>query len=243
MNFHDVNDLIAEGEGFNIEFKRRISSPEKIARTIISFANTKGGIILFGVDDDGSIVGVESEKSEVELIEMAGKEFIDPPILPKIEIVPFDGKDVIVCKILESETKPHYFLGENSRADGGQYQNGENTRVYIRVNDNTVMASREVVKVLKNESPNTPPLRLSIGDKERRLFSYLEAHERISARQFAELINVSDRRASRILVQLVRASVIRIHTHEKQDYYTLAYDIGSEVDLDRKSPLKVNSPL
>ena len=59
MNFHDVNRLIEEGEGFGIEFKRRISSAEKIARTIISFANTKGGTILFGVDDDGSIVGVE----------------------------------------------------------------------------------------------------------------------------------------------------------------------------------------
>ena len=75
MNFHDVNVLIDEGEGFRIEFKRRISSPEKIARTLISFANTKGGTILFGVGDDGSIIGVESEKSETELIEMAGRDF------------------------------------------------------------------------------------------------------------------------------------------------------------------------
>ena len=54
MNFHDVNNLIEEGEGFTIEFKRRISSPEKIARTLISFANTRGGTILFGVDDERS---------------------------------------------------------------------------------------------------------------------------------------------------------------------------------------------
>lgn len=104
MNLHDVKILIEEGEGFQVEFKRRISSPEKIARTIISLANTKGGHILFGVDDDGSIVGVESEKSEVELIEIAAKDFIDPPIIPYIEIVPFDGRDVIVCYIEESKT-------------------------------------------------------------------------------------------------------------------------------------------
>src|SRR5712664_591347 len=102
MNFHDVNLLIEEGEGFAVEFKRRISSPEKIARTVISFANTKGGTILFGVDDDGSIVGVESEKSEVELVEIAGREFTDPRIRPYIDIVPFDGRDVIVCHIHES---------------------------------------------------------------------------------------------------------------------------------------------
>lgn len=226
MNYKDVNALIDEGEGFTIEFKRRISSPEKIARTIIAYANTRGGIILFGVDDDGSIVGVESEKSEIELIEIAGKDYCDPPILPdKIEVVPFDGKDVIVCSIAESHTKPHYYIGESSQFDAKFAQNGENTRVYIRVNDNTVVASREVVKILENENPGAPPLKLSIGENEKRLFAYLEEHKRITARDLGKLINISDRRASRLLVRLVRAGVIRIHTQEKQDYYTLAYDI------------------
>ena len=219
MNFHDVNRLIEEGEGFGIEFKRRISSAEKIARTIISFANTKGGIILFGVDDDGSIVGVESEKSEVELIEIAGKDYCDPPIHPGITIVPFDGRDVIVCRIDQSRFKPHYFLGEHDRS------NGEATRVYIRVNDKTVMASREVVKILEHENPDAPALKIAIGENERRLFQYLEKHERITVREFGRLVNISDRRASRTLVSLVRVGVIRIHTHEKEEFFTLAYDV------------------
>jgi predicted HTH transcriptional regulator len=225
MNFRDVNAIIEEGEGFTIEFKRRISSSEKIARTIISFANTKGGTILFGVDDDGSIIGVESEKSEIELIETAGKDFIDPPITPHIEIVPFDGKDVIVCFIEESKTKPHYFLGETSHFDNGHTHTGDNTRVYIRVNDNTVMASKEVVKLLADEDPNAPPLKISIGENEKRLFAYLEKNNRITVRELGRLINISDRRASRMLVRLVRAGVIRIHTLEKQDYFTLAYEV------------------
>jgi predicted HTH transcriptional regulator len=219
MNFHDVSRLIEEGEGFEIEFKRRISSPEKIARTLISFANTRGGTILFGVDDDGSIVGVESEKSEIELIEIAGRDFCDPPIAPAISIVPFDGRDVIVCEIPQSQSKPHYFLGDQDRT------NGENTRVYIRVNDNTMMASREVVKILEDENPSAEPLRLSIGENERRLFQYLEKNQRITLREFGRLVNISDRRASRTLVRLVRAGVVRIHTHEKEEYYTLAYDV------------------
>jgi predicted HTH transcriptional regulator len=216
MNFHDVNRLIEEGEGFGIEFKRRISSAEKIARTIISFANTKGGTILFGVDDDGSIVGVESEKSEVELIEVAGNEYCDPVIHPDITIVPFDGRDVIVCRIDESRTKPHYFLGEHDRS------NGEATRVYIRVNDKTVMASREVVKILQDENPDAPPRKIAIGENERSLFRHLEKHERITVREFGREVNISDRRASRILVGLVRVGVIRIHTHEKEEFFTLA---------------------
>jgi predicted HTH transcriptional regulator len=219
MNFRDVTALIEEGEGFGLEFKRRISSPEKIARTIISFANTKGGTILFGVDDDGSIVGVESEKSEVELIELAGKDFCDPPVPHAIEVVPFNGRDVIVCSVPESRNKPHYYLGEQDRL------NGDTTRVYIRVNDKTIMASREVVKILENENPNAPPVTVAIGDRERRLFQHLEAHERITLREFGRLVNISDRRASRTLVRLVRAGVIRIHTHEREEYYTLAYEV------------------
>jgi predicted HTH transcriptional regulator len=219
MNFHDVNLLIEEGEGFTLEFKRRISSPEKIARTIISFANTKGGIILFGVDDDGSIVGVESEKSELELIEMAGRDFIDPQIQPEIDIVPFSGRDVIVCHVPESRVKPHFFLGQHDQS------NGDDTRVYIRVNDNTMMASREVVKILQNENPDAPPLLVTLGFNDKRLFQYLEQHTRITLREFGRLVNISDRRASRVLVHLVRAGVIRIHTHEKEEFFTLAYDL------------------
>ncbi len=219
MNLHDVKMIIGEGEGFELEFKRRISSPEKIARTIISLANTKGGYILFGVDDDGSIVGVDSEKSELELIEIAAHDFCDPPIEPDIDIVPFDRRDVIVCYVAESKIKPHYYLGENHNEEK------ENTRVYIRVNDKTMMASKEVVKILKDESPEAPPLKLSIGENEKWLFKYLEEKQKISVRELGRLVNVSDRRASRILVRLVRAGVLRIHTHEKQEYFTLAYDI------------------
>ncbi len=225
MDYRDVEEFIEEGEGFRVEFKRRISSPEKISRTIISFANTKGGTILFGVDDDGSIVGVESEKSEVDLIETAGREYCDPQIHPRIEIVPVDGKDVILCHIDESRTKPHFFLGEHHENDRPNGDRTESTRVYIRVNDKTVMASRETVRILQNENPDAPPLKVAIGENERRLFTYLDQHERITLREFGRLVNVSDRRASRIIVRLVRAGVIRIHTHEREEFFTLGSDL------------------
>jgi predicted HTH transcriptional regulator len=221
MDHKDVRHLIEEGEGFEIEFKRKVTSPEKVARTMIAFANTKGGHILFGVDDDGSIIGVESEKSEVEMIRRAGLLFASPEIEPEIDIVPFDGLDVIVVYIPESDQKPHSYLGPGN-GDGNA---GEETKVFIRVNDKTVMASREVVRILRGERMDAPPLEIEIGDNERRLFQYLDKNERITAKEFSRLVNISEQRASRILVSLVRAGVVRIHTMEKTDYYTLAYDI------------------
>jgi predicted HTH transcriptional regulator len=218
MTYKDVNVLIDEGEGFEIEFKRKVSTPEKIAKTLSGFANTKGGHILFGVDDDGSIVGVESEKSEVDLIEQAGTFFCVPEIHPTIDIVPFDGKDVVVAYVHESEDKPHMFTGNVN----GDVQGGEDTRVYIRVNAKTVMASKEVVRILRSERPDAKPMKIEIGENEKRLLKYLDEHERITVPEFARLVNISDRRASRTLVALVRAGVVRIHTLEKRDFFTLA---------------------
>jgi predicted HTH transcriptional regulator len=217
MNRKELQLLLEEGEGAHLEFKRKVSSLEKIARALIGFANTKGGTILFGVDDDGTIVGVESEKMEAEMVEMAARFFCDPPIEPITEILSYRGKDILAVTIEESREKPHSLVVD-SNGDGDQQ-----TKVLIRVKDKTVMASKEVVKILRSESPDAPPLTISIGDAERRLFDYLDRNERITVKQFGKLVNISDRRASRILIQLVRASVLRIHTHEKEDFYTMAY--------------------
>ena len=217
MNGKELRVLLEEGEGVQLEFKRKVSSPAKIARSLIGFANTKGGTILFGVDDDKTIVGVESEKTEVEMIETAGKVHCEPPIEPMIEIVSYRGKDVIAALVEESAQKPHSLIDAENGTDDPE------SKVLIRVNDKTVVASKEVVKILRSESPDAPPMRISIGETERRLLDFLDTNERITVKQLGKLVNVSDRRASRLLIQLVRAGVLRIHTHEKEEFYTLAY--------------------
>ncbi|MEK9138534.1 MAG: winged helix-turn-helix domain-containing protein, partial [Bacteroidota bacterium] len=101
----------------------------------------------------------------------------------------------------------------------------EETKVFIRVNDKTVMASKEVVRILRDERIDAPPMQIEIGDNEKRLFGYLNANERITTKEFSRLVNISDQRASRILTSLVRAGVVRIHTLERSDYFTLAYSV------------------
>jgi len=68
MNRRYLLELIEQGENIQCEFKRHFTTPEKIAREMIAFANTKGGYMIFGVDDDKEVVGVDSEKSESEMI-------------------------------------------------------------------------------------------------------------------------------------------------------------------------------
>lgn len=54
-----LNDMIAQGEGQRVEFKRSLAELETGARTVTAMANADGGIVLFGVRDDGTISGVE----------------------------------------------------------------------------------------------------------------------------------------------------------------------------------------
>jgi len=216
MDIAELKALISEGENFKIEFKRQVSTVEKIAKELIAFANTKGGMILFGVDDDGTIYGVESEKSEMELIREAARQYCEPPIEPIVQVIELNRKDIVVAIVEESHRKPHRLQDYRDFVS-------KDARVYIRVNDKSVIASREVVKILESESPDSDPLSIIIGENERRLFRYLEENERITVRDFARHVNISERRASRILVNLVRAGVIRIHTEEKSEYYTSAF--------------------
>ena len=71
MTVADLGKLIATGEGLSLEFKRSITH---LGREICAFANTAGGRILIGVDDDGTIAGIGSVnrvKSEIQNIARA----------------------------------------------------------------------------------------------------------------------------------------------------------------------------
>jgi predicted HTH transcriptional regulator len=227
MTTKKLREIIELGESDTVEFKRRFSEFEKIAKEMIALANTRGGLLLFGIDDDGTIVGVASEKGEIELITSAAEFYSDPPIDIEIEIIDIEGVDVVAVSIPESPNKPHRLIPRtppvNGNGNGNGAANGSPSNgVYIRQGDRSVMASREVARVLAARSPTAPPLRIEIGGIERALFDHLEQNGRVTLREFRQLVNISERRASRTLVRLVQAGLIRIFTNEREDYYTLS---------------------
>ncbi|MFZ4590717.1 MAG: helix-turn-helix domain-containing protein [Ignavibacteria bacterium] len=205
--------LIEEGENEKTEFKRKFSTPEKIAKEMIAFANTKGGYIFFGVDDDGKIFGVESEKSELDLIDTAARFYCEPEVKFKTEIIPVKSKDVVVIEIPESRKKPHRLTDENDK---------ETSRVYVRFNDKSIIASKETANILKFSNVDSTPLIISLGELEKMLIKYLEENNTITVKEFKKLSNISERRASRTLVNLVRAGVLRHHRLNNKEFYTIA---------------------
>lgn len=204
----NIRKLILEGEGTTLDFKNTITSCEKIAKTLVAYANNKGGRLLIGVADDGRIVGVKSEDEEKYMITKAADFFCKPVIQPLFEEVYIDDKIVLVVEIMPSDVKPHYALGDDKK-----------WWAYVRVKDKSVLASKIVLEVLKREN-RADGVFLEYSSKEKALLEYLEEHERITAREFSTMLNLSRRRSYRILINLVLSGMIRVHTTEKEEFYT-----------------------
>ncbi|OCX53596.1 AAA family ATPase [Mucilaginibacter sp. PPCGB 2223] len=204
----NIKKLISEGESVSLDFKKTITSCEKIARTMVSFANNKGGRLLIGVYDDGTIKGVKSEDEERYMITRAAHLFARPALEPTFEEIYVDDKLVLVVDIKPSDEKPHYALAE----DGKWW-------VYIRVKDKSVLASKIVVDVLKRSTQEEGVL-IEYSNKEKALLEYLDTNERINIQEYCKLIKMTRRGAQRIIVNLALSGVIRIHTSEKEEYYT-----------------------
>jgi len=208
MTTIEAKKLIAAGETFHTEFKRKFSTHEKIAKEIIAFANSKGGKLFFGVDDDSSIVGVESEKETAYLVSQTAMEYCEPQVQLKNSVIELNGKDIVIADIPESKVKPHRIQDYKSQI------NYNTAKVFIRMNSKCVQASKEMIKFLYTSYRDFEEMKFNFGDKEKALFAYLDKKEKISTKEFCQLVNISERRAQRLLIKLVRMGVIFLHQQE-----------------------------
>jgi predicted HTH transcriptional regulator len=217
MNRRELLELIEEGENIQCEFKRHFTTPQKIAKEMIAFANTKGGYLIFGVDDDREVVGVDSEKSESEMIKDAAENYCEPSLTYSIDFIEVYGKEIVVATIPESESKPHRIQDYQNELDINK------AVVIVRVNDKSVQASKEMVRILRANSADLALKKYTIGQVEKMVFEYLGKYERISVKELSNLVNISERRASRTLVKMVRANLLLIHTKDNgEEFFTAA---------------------
>jgi len=214
MKKKELLSLIEGGENLHCEFKLMFSSHEKIAKEIIAFANTSGGYLLIGIDDDKRIIGVNSEKAEIELLLETAEKYCEPPISLVISNVDLLGRDIIIAYVSPSTNKPH-------RLQDYQKFDINISQVYIRVKDKSILASKEMVRILRANSDSLMLKKYSPGNLEKMAFDMLAKKETLSVNELCEAANVSYRRASRTLVKLVRVGLLVIHTKDKgEEYFT-----------------------
>ncbi|NQX41574.1 Putative DNA-binding domain-containing protein [Pedobacter steynii] len=204
----NIKKLILQGEGTTLDFKKTINSNEKIAKSLVAFANNKGGQLLIGVADDGSIKGVKSEDEERYMITKSAHQFCRPAIEPEFEEIYVDDKLVLVVTIHPSDTKPHYALDENKK-----------WWVYFRVQDKSLLASKIIVDVIKKSGDPNGQL-ISYREDEKKLFEYLGQQGRITLKEFSKITRSSYKKAQKVLVSLIISGLIQPHSSEKEEYFT-----------------------
>ena len=128
--------LIRGGEDTYLEFKVKLSNPERIAQEIIALANTAGGSILFGISDSLRIEGVRNAEAVQEEIVRICREDIYPPLVPFLDIISFDNGRRIVALDVEGKRRPY-------RTKEGRF--------YLRIGSEKREATREELSALLDE--------------------------------------------------------------------------------------------
>ena len=102
-------ELLKRHEGKTLEFKRDLSSPNGILKTLVAFANTAGGTVVIGVEDGSKNVrGVTDVLASEEKLASLIADSIRPHLVPDIEVVPWRNLNVLAVQVYPSNTRPHY---------------------------------------------------------------------------------------------------------------------------------------
>ncbi|MCU0425822.1 MAG: putative DNA binding domain-containing protein [Candidatus Kapabacteria bacterium] len=134
MTQSELFEILANGENSFIEFKRDDVKPQDLAKECVAFANTAGGRILLGVEDNGEISGTSRGAGETErwVMDTVFGKYIHPTIIPLYEeLAMADGKRIGVITIASGISKPYYRLLN------------EREEPYIRIGTLSKLATRE----------------------------------------------------------------------------------------------------
>lgn len=194
----DVEELraaIRAGEGREVEFKRGLPSDYKVARSLCAFANTRGGLLIIGVDDRGELEGApHPQATAMKLREIAAKR-VSPPLEPSIRCVRLDGVQLVVVRVAASRQRPHGVLDEDQRLE-----------TVVRAGSSNRVASKASELALRNARRS----KSSLDELERSVLDFVERNAGadpnggVSVQGFAQARNVGAQRAKRAFLRLER---------------------------------------
>lgn len=208
-----IHDLINEGEHQQLDFKFEISDAKKIARSLVAFANTDGGVLLIGVKDNGKIVGVRSEE-EAYMIETAAHLYTRPEVKFDVRNHKADANNVLEIRVLPSKIKPHFAPDKN-----------EKWRAYIRVKDENKIANGVMIKVWERQS-SPKGIYLKYTETEKKILSYVEQYQMITFTKALRIGRVNKNKIENILANFIAIGILEPIFTEN----TVRYKIKNKIE-------------
>ncbi|MEQ8241370.1 MAG: ATP-binding protein [Cyclobacteriaceae bacterium] len=210
MNLLDVKKLVFRGENAKVEFKRKLNHPEKVIREIIAFANTDGGHLFIGIDDNKTIAGLKYPEEEDFILKKAISELCKPEIRFDAEIIKLNEQmGLLHYFIYPSEKKPHFAFEQKHHRYG---------KAFVRVNDRSIQASKEMRKILKLSARGEEKT-LQYGELERLLLKHIDREGKTTVNRFQQLSGLSYDKASNLIIDMVLANILRIIPQEVEDWF------------------------
>ncbi len=164
----ELLEIITNGENSGVEFKSDDIRPEQLAKEIVALANFQGGKVIIGVEDDGTISGIQRHNLE-EWVMNIFQDRIHPLILPFYEQIKVNDKTVAVISFPPGISKPYVLRDKKAE------------KIYIRVGSTSRAATREqqmrlfeLGGMLHTEAMPVPKTDINCLD-EARLQNYLKA--------------------------------------------------------------------
>lgn len=125
----DIRQLIGETTEYDKKQSVEIRKPKSWCKSVSAFANGSGGALVFGIADEGEIIGLDNPCSDAEKISEIIKSRLDPIPEFKLRFEQVDEKTVIVLDIMSGEDTPYYYS-----ADGV-------LEAYVRIGNESVKAT------------------------------------------------------------------------------------------------------
>ncbi len=109
MNIKELKDIIDRGEDSQHQFKEFFSSSDALSSELVALSNSLGGMIIVGVKDDGSIVGLTNENIRAlnNLLSNVASEGVKPAINPISEIIIINEKKLMIIYVTKGLNKPY----------------------------------------------------------------------------------------------------------------------------------------
>lgn len=127
-------------ESTMVEWKKALPKNGQIVKTIIGFCNRNGGKLVIGIENDGTIIGVDEEKLQdwMEYLDKMIYESSSPPIVPLVYSQLIGSKTVLIIEVSGGMNKPYYLKSE-----------GLEKGTYIRLGRSTLRADLDMIEELK----------------------------------------------------------------------------------------------
>lgn len=217
-----IKNLIERGESQYLDFKFEITDSRKIARSLVAFANSRGGTLLVGVKDNGAIAGVRSEE-EYYMVEAAASLYCKPELSFQTHEWDVEGK-----KVLEITIQPNPEILHHAPDKDG------NWKVYVRVEDHNLLVNRVYLQARKRKKA-VKGVFLAYTEKEKILLSYLDQNFSITLSKFCREAKLSKYKAEKTLANLIALDIVEQVLTEHGCFYKLR-DANMQFPMNERYP-------